>query len=282
MKLINDPSLILPGILYIILYFILFFFAKWLKGLMAKFNMDEELTHNDNYAICTSMVGYFIGMTVIYVGALSGDGKGLWEDVLEVAAYALGGILLLNLSRIINDKVILFKFSVHKELVEDQNVGTGVVEAATYIASGLVIAGAISGEGGGPLAALVFYAIGQLCLIIFSLIYDRLSPYPVHDEIEKDNIAAGLGFAGGIISIGIILMRAVSGDFQGWVEDLTTVGLDVLIIFVYLMGVRLVFDRFILRNSNLTTEIVQDRNLGAGLLEMFVSICFSVVLAFII
>jgi uncharacterized membrane protein YjfL (UPF0719 family) len=267
---------------YILLYVLLFFFARWLKGLFSSYRLDEQLTEYDNNAVSVSVAGYFIGITAIFIGALSGPSVGIWEDYLSVTGYALAGILLLNFTRILNDRLILYKFSVDKEIVRDQNVGTGVIEAAIYIATGLIIGGSVHGEGGGPLSALVFFVIGQLCLILFGLIYARMSPYEVHDEIEKDNVAAGLGFAGGLIAIGIIIMNAISGRFNGWVEDLTDLGLDILVVFVYLIGVRLIFDRLVLRNSNLTTEIVEDQNLGAGLLEMVVAICFSVVLLFVL
>lgn len=267
---------------YVLLYVVIFFFAKWLKGMFSSYRLDEQLTEYDNNAVSVSVAGYFVGITAIFIGALSGPPLGLWEDYISVTGYALAGILLLNFTRLLNDRLILYKFSVDKEIVRDQNVGTGVIEAGVYVATGLIIGGSVHGEGGGPLTALVFFLIGQLCLILFGLVYARLSPYAVHEEVEKDNVAAGLGFAGGLVSIGIIVMNAVSGGFTGWVEDLTALGLDVLAIFAYLIVVRLIFDRLVLRNSNLNTEIVEDQNIGAGLLEMFVAICFSVVLLFVL
>lgn len=283
MDFINNPPQILISAGYIVLYLAVFFFAKWLKGIFSSFNLDEQLTQYDNNAVSVSIAGYFIGVTLIFISAMSGDsGQSAGIEFLTVIGYAIGGILLLHVSRIVNRKLILYKFSVDKEIIQDQNPGTGAVEAATYIASGLIIAGSIHGEDGGPLVALVFYLIGQLCLVIFSQMYVRFTPYSVHDEIEKDNTAAGLSFAGGLISIGIIVMHAVSGTFVSWTEDLLSLGKDVLIVFVYLIVVRIIFDRFVLRNSNLATEIAKDQNIGAGLLEMVVAICFSAVLYFVI
>lgn len=282
MKLPTQAEIILYDAGFLLLYLLLFFVAKWTKGLFSSYKLDEQLTHYDNDAVSVSFAGYILGITAIFLGAVLGPSSSILEDFISVSSYSLAGIILLNFSRWLNGKIILYKFSVDKEIVKDQNPGTGVVEGAMYVASGLIIGGAISGEGGGPLISFVFYLLGQLCLIIFGLIYVRTSPYSVHDEIEKDNTAAGLGFAGGLISIGIIVMKAVSGDFMGWQQDLTALGLDVLIIFVYLIVVRLIFDRLVLRNSNLTVEISTDQNLGAGLLEMIVAISFSTVLYFVL
>lgn len=267
---------------FIALYFFIFFLAKWINGLVSSFNLDEQLTEKDNVAAAISVGGYFIGITIIFAGALSGPSAGtLGVDIAVVTGYTIGGIALLIISRIINQKLILYKFSTVKEIIEDQNPGTGVVEAGSYVASALIIAGSIHGEGGGPLITLVFYAIGQACLVLFGLLYAKITPYSLHDEIEQDNVAAGLGFAGGLVAIGIILMRAVSGDFVSWSADLTAVAIDVVIVFIYIIGVRFIFDKFILRNSDLMTEISKDKNIGAGLLEMLVAICFAVALFFL-
>ncbi len=260
------------------LYILLFLLAKWLKGTLSPYNLDKQLTHHDNLAMALSASGYFLGMTAIFVGAMLGPSQSLLVDLGNIAAYSVAGILLLNLARVINDKLVLSKFSTLKEIIEDKNPGTGVVQGAAYLATGLIMAGSLHGQGGGPLTAIVFFVVGQLALIIFAFIYNKLTPYSIHEEIEKDNTAAGLGFAGGIISIGIIMMEAVSGDFTGWVENLTPIVYNVGAIFILLIVVRLFFDKFVLYKSDLNEEIVKDRNVGAGLLEMMISIAFSVVL----
>ncbi|MEO0469837.1 MAG: DUF350 domain-containing protein [Bacteroidota bacterium] len=278
-----DLNAILINAGFVALYIVLFFVSKWIKGWFSNYVLDQQLTEMDNNAVSVSVAGYFIGVTILFVGIMDGPSQeNIGLEFLIVTGYSLAGILLLNLARLVNKQFILYKFSVDKEIIQDQNPGTGVVEGATYVASGMVIAGAVHGQGGGPLTAIVFYLLGQIALILFSFIYAKTTSYDVHDEIEKDNLAAGLGFAGGMISIGIIVMRAVSGDFVSWSQDLMIFGLDLLIVFIYLFVVRLVFDRFILRNSNMEQEIVHDKNVGAGLLEMMVAICFSVVLFFVL
>ncbi|MDW3647441.1 MAG: DUF350 domain-containing protein [Bacteroidia bacterium] len=296
-----EPTTIIVNTLFILSYIGLFFFAKWLKGAFSSYNLDEQLTHYDNNAVSVSTAGYFVGVTAVFIGAIVDPAPNLtlaeraaispnisafdmdtFLDLSLSVGIAIAGILLLHGARLVNRKLILTEFSVDKEIIKDQNPGTGVVEAASYIASGLIIAGALHGEGSNLFISLVFFILGQLCLILFARIYAKLTPYSVHDEIEKDNLAAGLGFAGGLISIGIIVMQAVSGNFSGWVEDLSLLAVEVLVVFVYLIAVRFIFDKFILRNSDLNTEIAQDQNIGAGLLEMVVAICFSLVLFFII
>ncbi|MCB0313827.1 MAG: DUF350 domain-containing protein, partial [Calditrichaeota bacterium] len=44
----------------------------------------------------------------------------------------------------------------------------------------------------------------------------------LHAEIEKDNVAVGVAFAGVLIAIGNIVRIGASGDFISWEYNLTT------------------------------------------------------------
>jgi uncharacterized membrane protein YjfL (UPF0719 family) len=232
--------------------------------------------------LAVSTAGYYLGIIIVFIGAVVGPSTTLLWDLLLVGGYGLGGIVLLLLSRVINDRFILRGFSTQRELIDDQNPGTGAVLFGSYVASALIVAGSIQGEGGGPHTALAFYALGQVALILFTWLYDWMAPYSLLDQIEQDNVAAGVGFGGALIAIGIIVMRAVSGDFVSWAADLQYLGGNVLLVFVYLVVVRLFFDRILIPQSDLSVEIIRDRNVGAGLLEGAVSIGFAAVLFFVL
>jgi len=267
---------------FLVLFALLFLVGKWLNDVVSSHTVDRQLTQEDNPALAVSTAGYYLGIVIVYIGAVVGPSTTLLQDIMLVGGYAFGGILLLLLSRVINDRLILRTFSAQRELIEDQNPGTGAVLFGSYVASALIVAGRIQGEGGGPHTALVFYLLGQGALIAFTWIYDWMAPYSLLKEIEKDNVAAGIGFGGALVAIGIILMRAVSGDFIGWIEDLQVLALDVLVVFIYLIGVRFFFDKVVIPRSDLNVEITQDRNVGAGLLEGALSIGFAAVLFFVL
>lgn len=266
----------------LVLFAVLFVVAKWLNDLVTAHAVDHELTKQDNPALAVSIAGYYLGIIIVFIGAVIGPSTSLLWDLLLVGGYGFGGIVLLLISRVINDRLILRGFSADRELIEDQNLGTGAVLFGSYVASALIVAGSIQGEGGGPHTALAFYALGQVALVGFTWIYDWMAPYSLLDQIEQDNVAAGVGFGGALIAIGIIVMRAVSGPFVSWAADLQYLGLNVLIVFVYLLGIRLFFDRIVIPRSDLNLEITRDRNVGAGLLEGSVSIGFAAVLFFVL
>lgn len=273
---------------YVVLGIALVLIAKIAKDLLTPYSIDEELTTHDNLALATSMAGYYGGVVAIFLGASLGDEIGTLtarEAALQIAidfGYALGGIVLLNVGRKLVDWVVLPKFCTKKEIIEDRNLGTGAVEGGAYLATALVVAGAIHGDTGGILSALVFFIAGQIALLLFARFYDWMTPYDLHDEIERDNAAAGVAFGGSLVAIGVVLLRATSLEFHSWGESAVDFAGVVVLAFVCLAVARQVADRALLPKSKLSHEIAVDRNIGAALIEATTAIGLAAVIFFTI
>jgi len=223
---------ILATFVFLIASFVLFFVGKLVYQLFhPKFNVSHELVENDNFAFSIAYVGYFIGLLLAIGSAMMGDSTDIVTDLIDVAIYGSLSILLLNLSIIVNDKLILSKFNVKKEIIEDRNIGSGIVEAAVGVSTGLIILGAIHGDGfgaGGPIVtALLYWLLGMILLFVTSLVYNLITPYDIHEHIEKKNIAVGIGFAGALIAIANLVRFALMHDFESWTVTLLDVGVDV-------------------------------------------------------
>jgi len=264
------------------LYIVIFFVANIIYSKKAGYDVKKEIVQNDNMAVAVSLAGYLIAISIIFIGCVLGPGKGILQDLIIVVKYSALGIVLLYVAHIINDKLILYKFKNVKELVEDKNVGTGAVQAGSYIASGLIIAGSVHGEGGGLITATVFFFLGQLALILFAKIYNLITSFDVHDEIEKNNYAAGIAVSGTLIALGIILAKAAGGDFISWEHNVFVFVVDALIAFILLPLFRIVIDKLVISNEDLNKEIAVDKNIGAGLLEFGTTVGFAAVLIFVI
>jgi len=288
---INNELLltVVEGIVYISSAFVILFIGKKVYDLLHKdIDVKSELVSKDNFAFAVSHTGYLLGLLLAIGGAIVGPSNGLYIDLIDIFVYGFLGVVLLNLSLIINDKVILKQFSTRKEIVEDQNVGTGVVEAASSVAAGLIIYGAITGEASnlshGLLTAVVFWALAQFILVITSYVYNLITPYNIHQEIEKDNVAVGLGFSGAIIAIANLIRFGIEGEFVGWTNVLSEVGIDVFLGLALLPIIRYIADKVLLPGARLTDEIVNQEkpNVGAGLIEAFAYIGGSVLLTWCI
>lgn len=269
--------------IYMMSAFVLFFVGKMVYQLFHKdIRMNEELVEKDNFAFATANVGYYIGLLLAIGSALIGESSGdVIYDLIGIAQYGLLAIVLLNATIIFNDKFILYKFKVKKEIVEDQNVGTGVVEGASAVASGLIILGALSGEDRSILMALCFWGIGQFILVLATFLYNAITPYDLHDEIEKDNVAVGLAFAGLIVAMGNIIGFGVDFDFYSWEDSGIDLFVDTAIGLIMIPIARFLTDKILLPGQRLTDELVNQEkpNNGAGLMEAFAYIGGSVLIS---
>ena len=280
LKSAENMLTILDGLLttltYIAVSFLLFFIGKIAYQLFhPRVKVAYELVENDNLAFAFAHVGYFIGLLLSIGSVMLGESEGLVNDLMGIGIYGLLSIVLLNLSLIINDKIILSNFDLKKEIFDDKNVGTGIVEGANAIATGLVVMGAITGEGYGELGpivnVLVYWILGQVILFVTSKIYNLMTSYDVHYHIERGNIAVAVGYSGAIIAIGNLINNALAHDFDSWMVTVQDVGFNVIVGFAFLPIARFLTDKILLPGQKLTDEIVNqvDPNVGAAIVEAF-------------
>ena len=270
---------------YVLGAFVMFFIGKIVYDLIhKKIDVKSELVEKDNFAFSIAHTGYLAGLLLAIGSSIVGPSNGILYDFIDMAIYGGISIILLNLSIIICDKVIFHKFSVYKEIIEDRNEGTGIVEGAIALASGLIIFGAVSGESHGAangiLTAVVFWGVGQIALILTAIIYNLALSYNVSDEIEKDNVAVGVSFAGILIAIANLIRFAISGDFHSWSESFTNIGIDLFLGLLLLPVVRFLADRILLPGRKITDELVNQEkpNVGVALIEAFAYIGGSVLI----
>ncbi len=279
------------GLVYVVLGVIVLAIARLAQDFITPYKLQEHLNQRDNIALAVSISGYYLGVIIVFLGGIYqpfmvvaddtlGFTEAYWQDVGLVFVYSIVGIVVLNIARIVVDKLVLHDFSTEDEIINDHNSGTGAVEAAVYIAVGLVIAGAISGESGGPETAAVFLVLGLAALIISTLIYEWTTPFNIHEQIEADNVAVGVALAGNLIAIGIVVFKAVFGEFVGWTESMAGFITYAVVGFILLYAVRFVVDKVLFPHSNLSDELAVDRNLGAAFIQSAALISVSLILFF--
>ena len=271
---------ILTGFIYLAVVLVLFVIGRWVFDTLHRgFVLRTELIEKANLALALAAGGYYLGLAIVLGGVVSGPASfSVLDDIIGVVIFGLLGIVLLNLSAWINDRIIFSKFDNEREIVEDRNAGLGAVEGGNYVAVGLVTAGAMSGEGG-LLPGLVFWVSGLVVLVVAGLVYDRITAYDLHDQIEKDNTAVGVAFAGVLVGFGNIIRLAGEGDFVSWTESLTAFGYYAVVGLILLPLVRLFADKVLLPGARLSDELVKDRpNLGAGVIEAVTYLAASMLL----
>lgn len=291
---INTLGFFPRGLVYVVLGLVILLIAKFVKDLMTSYKIDEQVVQKNNTAIALTLSGYFAAVIFVFVGALYQplttariDGLALFNrgfglDVLQVALYSLAGIVALNLARVLMDHLVLYKFSIDEELVDGQNVGTAAAQVGMILAIGLLIGGAVSGAGGGPLTALAFFGMGMVVLVLFALFYELTTPFNIHDEIAKNNVAVGVALGGNLVAIGLVTLKAVFGEFSGWTQGIIEFVIFAVAGFVLLYVLRLLIDLLILPTTKVSAAIANEQNVGVAFVESTVVIGAALILFFAI
>ena len=297
--LINALIFFPRGLIYVALGVVVLLLAKLIRDAITRHREDEEVVEKRNLAEALRLSGYLLGVILVFAGAVSGPPgwtsleTGLGFDaefgfnVLRVFLYSLAGIVALNLTRLIMDRLVLYQFDVEKEVIQDRNIGTGAAEFGINVATGLIIAGAVSGSGGGydlleAITSLVFFLLGMAVLIAFALFYEFTTPFDIHEEIEKDNPAVGVALGCNLIAIGLVMLKALSGVFLGWTQGIIEFIVFAVIGFVLLYVLRLVVDFLVLPRVRVSQEISSGGNVGVAFVEGAVVIGSSLILLFAI
>jgi uncharacterized membrane protein YjfL (UPF0719 family) len=140
--------------------------------------------------------------------------------------------------------------------------------------------GAFTGEGGGLWAAGVFFALGQIALVIVFYLEAAISRRNIQEEIEiKGNIAEGVDVAGILIAISIILRASIIGPFTGWIPGLQGFGiylaLGLLALFVFKALARKMF----MPRVSYADEMDKQRNEAVAIFAACIQISVAVFIA---
>lgn len=271
---------------YIGLIVVLMFVGKAGYQLMSPFKVNEQLTEKDNRAVAVSMGGFLFGVAMIQWGVMghemvAGDPEvevaaaDYGRDLLSTSIWGGIGIVLLLVARVVNDKLLMPKFKLDKELVGDHNVGAGMVDAGALLGGALIVKASLTGEeapwGEMIVGTLIFFVIGQVAFLLYSYIYQKIVRFNVHEELEKDNVAVGVSLGLHLVGVGVLISL-----FMLKTDSLPALGIWFVAGVAVMLASRVICDKLILPFSKLDKELAADRNWGAAVVEgaMVIGIVF--------
>ncbi|MBV8846236.1 MAG: DUF350 domain-containing protein [Bryobacterales bacterium] len=248
--------------------------AKLALGILSPYATDHEMTTKDNPAFGLAIAGYFGAVVMVYLAAAAGAPLPLDQGVRAVLVaigvkllWALIGVVALNLSRWLMDRLLIPHFRNDREIADRRNLAAGALEAGAYIVSGAVLAGAIRQPGGNLWTALAIFLLAQLMLILMGWLYQKWTGYNVAAEIRSGNFAAGVGFAMTMAALSLLMVKAISGDFVSWTRTLTFFAFDTVVGLILLLFLRWLTAATLLPHARVADEIVRDRNVNVSLVE---------------
>jgi uncharacterized membrane protein YjfL (UPF0719 family) len=227
-----------------------------------------------NVARSLLQVGHVLGIVLIAGSVVASvvRGESLRDDALWAAAFGLSGVGLLALTGRLGVRLLL-RARLPEE-IERGNAAAGVAAAGHYVATAIIIARSFSGNGLAELGlSLFFFAVAQLTLHLFVMLFRALTTYDDGEEVLQENLAASLSYAGATVAIALLVGRAAEGEFTGWGPSLrsyaATLGASLVLYPVRQLVVQglVLGARPTLRGGRLDEGIARDRNVGMGALE---------------
>ena len=264
----------------------LLFAAKLARDRLLKrrgYFVNELVVGQRSLGAAVSQAGYLIGILLGFLGAISFAGRatGFFAMVGHVALFGVVAIVLQLLADQLSDRLLFRGLAAPKGTVGDTNVSHAVGKAAVSIATGLVLRGSMSDPTAGVVACVAWFAVGQALMVAAVLFYCRLTPYDDLAEIKRDNLAASFPIVGILLALGLVIEAAVATKGDGtMIQTLLHVGkfLGVSLVLVYVF--RIIASRVLLPKVKLSSAIVEQRSVAAGLQEGVSFLLVSLIVTF--
>ena len=244
---------------------------------------DLKEIDDGNMAVAIRRLGLLVMFGFGFSGALTGGGVNFTTDVLTLVVDGALIIVFAFACRYINDTVMMGHIDndVH---CKQGNAAVGIVEAANYMATGLILWGTFVGEGGnlvrGALSALLWFAIGQATLLVIGwLIETVFTRFNIRKEIEAGNVAAGVFLAGVLVPLGIIIRANILGPSIGLLGDVTLFLAYMLFSLLLLVVLSIVFDRLLLTLATIQETVETKRNVAGITVGAAVNVLVALVVA---
>jgi uncharacterized membrane protein YjfL (UPF0719 family) len=261
-------------IFYSFLVLAFLFLAKKIADALTKYDDDAAVEQNGNMAVALRRLGLYVGMAIAMAGVMTG-GSTKMELVLFIQDGAIATVIFF-MARYINDYAIISGVR-NNDLIKAGNVPTGLVEAGSFIATGILLNGAFTGEVGGLLPAIVFFILAEIVLVAAIKIHQKIYKFNVTDCILKNNMSAGISVAGLLISYSLILRPSIAGNFMGWWDSIGFFCLSALTGMIALIGFEKLADMIFLPKTRIEDDICSN-NTAALVVVQGITIALSLVI----
>ncbi|TRX53889.1 DUF350 domain-containing protein [Thalassomonas sp. M1454] len=263
---------------------------RFIAGLTAKVNTTDELAVKDNFAFGISVAGSVAALGIVLTGAITGEHSVSYEvEAIGMFAYGLFGLMLIKLGRLIHDKFALQHLDKIAE-IKNRNISVGIIDAASVIATAIVIRAVLIWVDGLDVYTFVAIASGFIVSQVILVLVTRIRESHFAKNNQKDcmqealtdgQVAIAIRYSGHIISTSLAVTAAsfflvytpetIVENLLGWL----IFGLIMTVVVSVLTGIA---KRIVLWGINMAEEVDQQHNVGVACVEMAVSISIALIL----
>lgn len=263
---------------------------RFLMGLTSQVNSTEELAHKDNFAFGVSVAGSTLALGIVLTGAITGENAPSYTmEIIGMLAYGTYGLVLIKVGRIIQDKVALQHLN-KTELIKDQNLTIGIIDAAGAIATAIIIRAVLLWVDGLDISTFIAitsgFVVAQAVLVLVTRIRERKyaknnQQGSLQEALSDGHLALAIRYSGQVISTALAVTAA--SHFLVYSPDTLVVNLLGWLIFGIIMTLLValltsIAKRIVLWGINLVEEVDQQHNIGVASIEMATSISIALIL----
>ena len=263
--------------------------ARYLFISTTPFRSVSSILDDENSATGVVFGAFLIAVAIALAGTAFGREQ---EDALvRVAKSAVEGALAITLIRVsiwVNDRFILYRFCIAKEINEDKNLGAGFCVAGSCIACGFILNGALTGFSSDFLHGLrdvvIYWSLGQVALVLGAFIYQRIKKHDVHRLIEyDDNVAVGIGFGAFLASLGLVVRASLVGaGLDSMVHELPRTLICAWIGITGVIAVNVIATLFVRAKTSYEDEVEMHGNVAMSAATACASLAMAIVFASLI
>ncbi len=263
---------------------------RFLLGLTSKVNSTEELAQKDNFAFGVSVAGSVLALGIVLTGAITGENAPSYMmEVIGMLAYGTYGLILIKVGRIIQDKVALQHLN-KTELIKEQNLTIGIIDAAGAIATAIIIRAVLLWVDGLDLSTFIAitsgFMVAQAVLVLVTRIRERKYAKNnqqdcLQEALSDGQLALAIRYSGQVISTALAVTAA--SHFLVYSPDTLVMNLLGWLVFGLVMTILVailtsIAKRIVLWGINLVEEVDQQHNIGVASIEMATSISIALIL----
>ncbi|AEP30672.1 DUF350 domain-containing protein [Brumicola nitratireducens] len=261
------------------------------SGVFSKVSVRNELGEKDNFAFGISMAGRMLSLTIV-LSAVVGRHMHLGYEVAALGMVVFGavGIVLVRAGRFAHDKVVLNRLD-KNQMIAEKNVSVALVDAASSIASAIIIKSIIDWAVGTDVNTLIAIFSGTTVVLSVLLLTTRLyerrfannnQDNSFQDTLCKGHLALAIQHSGNLIGTAIAVSSAgsiLAYEPESYVSNITgwlLVGLTFAVSLIILASVS---KRIILAGVNWKREVDLQHNVGIASIEFVLSIGLALLIA---
>lgn len=248
--------------------------VSWFTGVESR----EELADKDNPAFGINLAFVFFSYLLIMSAASTGnDTLPIFEEIKLMGGYAIAGMFMLMISKLIFDKLSMKSFCLQEE-IRKRNCAAAIVDGGNALATALIVftyMGWVKGTDFQPIMIVAYgWVLSQVVLSVVSFLraklYKSSDGSTLQSAIQDGNIAVAIRYTAYKLSFAITPLIAAPhypySEDEGWWMA-TAIFISSLLLAFAVKILASLMKRVLVSKVDFADEINRQRNYGLACVE---------------